>query len=933
MAGRRAPRAAPQGSELSHYLRWACVMAAAALVVGALLVPRGDELLLIFVKNHDLARAKAVLAGGEGALSASSAVARGELFLFEGRVDEAVDETETYAAAHPGNVSAWEHLAELYRNAQRSRDRTRALAHIYQLAPTEARARELAAQYRRIGDAAAEAGMLRDLVDDGRAQAPDLMRSARLDAALGHGDRARATLERLRRVDSSGFDPPAMEFYASLLVDAGRLDMLPRVFQPLPLVRKEPRRLVDLAQALKTWGELDAAVAVLEPLPGLEPQPEWLAALAGTAVGTDRAPHVVAQLTAIDAASPLPQPALEALVTLALSISDDATIDRLLGGYPEGLEPAVEARIIGQAASRGDRARAQALIARLGDDSLTDSPVLALELAADRGDTAAVDKWIGTIERTGSASPEDIGAIAKIESQMGRKAAAFDRLVGLAKNGRAPDWALNDLSSAAVELGRTDELLALLGPLAARSSDVGAAWARLAAKSGRTDLIARWFAGPAPRRVDAAALRDVYYTLSDRNAGDLAAEAARRLFGATGRAEDARLLGQALLTAGRPMDAVTFLRKALDGSSQTVALYCSALYAAEAEGDPVADQIRQVFSARLRDARLPVAERPMLVDGLWMAGERAGLDDDILRLAQDDLTRWLGPLVETARARPDAARRPAVDLIAAALDRLGKRLPGAMARAPGGDPREPLMQALLDLDAPDSIVLVPLGRMASDLGGTWMYADDERLAKSGRTADRIALWKRVGQAPAAPADVKRAAASRLSDLGDAAAAAAMIQPLAAGAGPDAPDVEALLFYWGAHPTSKQLAWLVSRFKTAPPADQPAWIGRISAAGGARAVVTAAPTLPLSASPAFVRAWLDAYRATLDPSLERRAVEAFLARDTVDVDGLRQAARLALGDGLSDLAMRAFRRVEAARPGDSRIDQMARRPLLLRRASR
>jgi hypothetical protein len=107
--------------DLSRYLRWVYVMAAAAVAFGALLVPRGDELLLIFVKNHDLARARSVLVtgAGRGAPSEASAVAHGELFLFEGQIDTAIAEMETYTAAHPGDVAAWEHLADLYKGAER----------------------------------------------------------------------------------------------------------------------------------------------------------------------------------------------------------------------------------------------------------------------------------------------------------------------------------------------------------------------------------------------------------------------------------------------------------------------------------------------------------------------------------------------------------------------------------------------------------------------------------------------------------------------------------------------------------------------------------------------------------------------------------------------------------------------------------------------
>ena len=45
------------------------------------------------------------------------------------------------------------------------------------------------------------------------------------------------------------------------------------------------------------------------------------------------------------------------------------------------------------------------------------SPVLALELASDRGDIAAAETWIARIDRSGSAGPDEIGAVAQVERQ------------------------------------------------------------------------------------------------------------------------------------------------------------------------------------------------------------------------------------------------------------------------------------------------------------------------------------------------------------------------------------------------------------------------------------------------------------------------------------------------------------------------------------
>ncbi|NOT43062.1 MAG: hypothetical protein HOP14_00480, partial [Acidobacteria bacterium] len=114
----------PLRRALRRHQRGAFVIAGTAVVAAATLVPRGDELLLIHVRNRDIERARDVLgwATRRGASSAASVVAHGELYLLEGHVDEALQEMEAYVAAHADDVAAWRRLAALYANAQRLHD-------------------------------------------------------------------------------------------------------------------------------------------------------------------------------------------------------------------------------------------------------------------------------------------------------------------------------------------------------------------------------------------------------------------------------------------------------------------------------------------------------------------------------------------------------------------------------------------------------------------------------------------------------------------------------------------------------------------------------------------------------------------------------------------------------------------------------------------
>jgi tetratricopeptide (TPR) repeat protein len=848
-------------------------MALAALAMAAGLLPRGDELLLIHVRNHDVTRAREVLAAGVdyGVSTTASVVAHGELYLFEGRVDEALADMEGYIEANPDDADAWAHLATLYRNAQRTHDWTRALGQMYRLTPSDGLARTLVTRFRHSGDEAAEAEVLRDLVAGGRARPDELRRSARLDAAFGRYETARSALESLRRGAPRDFDVPSMELYASLLVDAGMTDVLAQHFQTLPLVREDPMLLVNLAGTMRDWGETDAALSLLAPLPSLPTSPVLV----------------------------------QALVTEALARPDYDLVERVLDGHPR--DPKLVAAAISQAAWTGDRNRAQQFIARFGDDSLVASPMLALELAVERTDTPAALRWIDVVDARQPVPPETVAALAQFESTLGYPARAFDRLVVLARSGRAPEWALFDLATTAGDLGREDEALAVLEPLTSDSSSARSAWVQLAIALGQPRLIAAWLEAGQPSAADTQALRDAYYALSEGHDTRLAIRAARLLYAVSDHAEDALLFGQALLAANEPIEALTPLRVARDLNVDAALTFDAALHAALTAGGDVAAELRTVFATRLQATGLPEDHRAMLVDGLWQAGERGSLHDDILHLARRDLDVWLSPLVESARARGESG--PAIALVS---DALGQ---AATAAATAVERRELLLNALLDLEAPDDAVLPHLERFALDVGGNWVYAYDDRLALGDRASKQIALWTAVGASPGTTAEDRRGAASRLHELGATLAAADIIQPLAATAAPSNPDVDLLLFLWGPEGSDRQREWLVSRLRGAPVAEQAAWMTHLVNAGGARDVVAAVTDLPGAAPPAFVEAWVTAHRVAGDRGALVSALDAVIAREDLTDAELRLAAEAAVAEGLNLQATRAYEVVAERHPDD------------------
>jgi Tfp pilus assembly protein PilF len=386
-----------------------------------------------------------------------------------------------------------------------------------------------------------------------------------------------------------------------------------------------------------------------------------------------------------------------------------------------------------------------------------------------------------------------------------------------------------------------------------------------------------------------------------------AAAAAGRLVALHASPDDAVLLAHALTADGRPRDALAPLRASGLRTPEARGAYDTALAGALLAGGDPTGELRVDGQRRLaaeRAARSPLERRRPLVEALFAAGVRAPLVEDVLGLAERDLDAWLSVLVETAGA--SGRRQEAAALIARADGGLG---------ALDGRRRADRVRALLELDAPDAVVLPELRRLAYDDGESWVSVYDDRLARAARTPEQIELWTRVGRAADTPAVLRRAAASRLLDLGSASGAAAIYEGLAANAGPADPDLQQLLGLWGTAREDRHIDWLMARLLAAPSSERAAWMAHVMTAGGGARVAEAFPDLPAGTSPELAAMWLDAYRTAGKSAALSNAVAQVLAWPDAGIEILRHAGRLALAENLPRLAAQAFRTLAARAPND------------------
>ncbi|MFN8057627.1 MAG: tetratricopeptide repeat protein [Vicinamibacterales bacterium] len=893
--------------DVHRHLAAAMIIGASGAIVAALMLPRSDELLAIRVKSGNVKAAQDLLdqASSAGLSNAASVTARSEVYLQQGHVDAALGDMERYVSEHPDDVRAWRHLGVLYRHSQRLYDYLRVLEHINDREPSKATLRELQGLYAWTADERREAATLVALITRGDADPDDYARAARLEASAGHLVAAAELLERLRLRAPEAFDFPLTELYASVLVDTHRVDQLAQRIRDLPSLAGQLDDMQRLASSLAAKGRPEAALALLDATRD-DGTPRAVVARAQTALGTAEQGRVFDELRARADAGTLPLEALGGFVDLAVAQHDRLSAWRAVSRFGDQAPPDVAARLAAAALADGDRGAVQAYVGAAGDGLLGGMPLLAADLAFERGDRERAAEWIETVDRADTSTATQI-AVAQLERREGRPADALARYLELATRADAPAWLAGELVAAARDSGAIGSALVRLGPpTGAASAAHRSAWARLALSANEWDALSSWLA-TSPTSEEADLLRDVAYLASDAGATGVAVVAARRLHEMAESTEHATLLGQMLLADHRSVEAVDWLRPGADASEQSARAFDGALFDAYGHGAAVADELRTRFRARLAAADLPAPHVGLLVEGLWAAGERASVYPVVRTLARADATKWLPALAEAAKAANETAE--AASIVSESL---------ADARI-DADTRRQRVQMLVDLGASDVVLAPHLAGLAESEGGSWVFAYDERLERLGQSRERVELWTREGLKSDLTVESRRGAVYRLLDLEAKSAAVRVLEQLADTEAPDGPSVSQLMFLWGPRPSAEADAWLVRRLSGALTAEpsSPAvgsWMTHLVNVGRADRALTLVPLPPPDAPPSTVDAWVGALRAVADRNRLEEGLTAVL-ESARDLNVRRIVARASLEEGLSDLAQRAYLTVTELEPAD------------------
>ena len=348
--------------DIGRHLRGAFLLVAIGLTLGVALMPRGDELLLIHVRNRDLDRRAPRAGRPRGA--AASRPCRPWWRTASCSCSKGTSTRRWWISkrSSPG-TSTTRRRGDGWRASidTRSVSTTRfaRLAQVYRLEPTPEPARRLAMFYRWTGDEAKETALLHELVTGGHAEWPK-SGGARASKRRSAGSTlALAALERLAVQAPADFEYADLDLLASLLVDAGA----PRRWASTCSASRSsvviPATLTQLATSC------GAAAGRWRPCSSLPRRADgrWRRRFSPVAParpkGRRRRRDVLRELLEADAAHPLTDEPLEATVKLSLSLHDSSAIDQLFARHAGALAPEAR-RPCDRAGHRPGRPRARA---------------------------------------------------------------------------------------------------------------------------------------------------------------------------------------------------------------------------------------------------------------------------------------------------------------------------------------------------------------------------------------------------------------------------------------------------------------------------------------------------------------------------------------------------------------------------------------------
>ena len=884
-----------------------------ALVVLALgssfwVIPGGPEIALMYFKDkqYRLAREASKAHLTSDRLPVSVVKLLTELDLEFGDVNGAVALMERYVRQNPGNLEALQRLATYYQYAQRPQEYLATLEQINRLRPTEENLRELSSTYNFVGQYDKQIATLNNLLEDNTENPQDFLDLANLQASQGVVADAGETLKEFEALHPRVITDTTVELLVSLLLDTGKPDLAFARAVAWLSKQPNPETAARFSSLLHFKKQPALALRLLEPYEKIADNwPYLLAELIQVQIANGRENIAHARLKRLYSQGRLPDEVLESFLDLSLTRGESAMAfqvvqERGLILLPDWL--LVNLAETAVSANRKDFTRQ--MLRELGEGFLGNHPVVAAELALAGDDESAGRRWIAQAEHA-TLSWEQQVALAHLYGKIGREQDAFNLLVRLASSEEVRDEVAGELAEYYLKMDKAREGLPLFERLRSRrpTPAIEAAWAVLATAAGQEEAVMAWLNTAKGTRLSNQFLTDLHFVASENNKPALALASAEQLYRRVGGRQERFWLADALVAAGRPLDALPHLRSLLPGSSEERDAYVSALSAARAKGAPVGDELRRYWTQELAQPGLREERKEEAVYALLDLDAYTTVLPTLAEWGRKKGDSWLYGYIDAAIK---AGRKQ--ELIAFLQEELDRK-------DLSNSTKEARLYTLIEYGG-EAAALPYLRRFADASGSNWVFAYQDALEKLGRRDELLAYWKARAARTDLPASERRSMADRLLEAGQKRLSEQVLLDLARDASPDSPSVSQLLFLWGPRPAPAALEWLEGRARSSSGVAQAGWMNHLINAGAPRrAIAVVEGTTPPSDQDSAV---LDAHLNALVAAKEGAKLSAVADRQIGlenNPQRLRRLARLGLELNQSGAAQKAYSKLLSLAPND------------------
>lgn len=664
--GSPAPAAGGAGSVLKRHPAGAAslpgmpqylVIGLAVVAVGASLplIPHGRDLALLRFEagqsDSAIELLERRLADGDRSPATLGTLAR--IHASRGDADSAIRLMRTLVNDRPRDLVALQALADYARDGARTTDYLDVLERLQALTPTAERQREIAQLYGDLGQEAKQRAALQGLVDRFEVtRAADHLALASLLSAAGDPQAAAQALERLAMRHPAAVDAEVIGMQVAALLAAGSADYA--LARAQAWLRAQPVQAAQttlmLAGLFGADGRRDLARSLLEAHATAEVDPQVVAALAQIESDAGQPADALRRIERAEAAG-VASDALSALhLDLALltgRLDGAMTVTERIGFEqvpPDRLER------LSIAALAADRKDLLHRVAQRADGTfLSAEPMLAARIHLALGDRAAARRSIDLAARSTDGGAARLVELADLELQLGRRGRALRSLRRAAAQPDAASAPLGQMARLYIRVRHPREGHAALAAIRRRQPSLAAdeGWALTAAASRQDKPLRRWLAAGGGRDLPVGFHVDLFHLATDAKTHALAVEVAQRLVAMRGTDRDRLLLAHALVASNRAPEALPHLRALSRQGLVEEQTYAAVLLAAWRQGEPVADELRALWSKRLAAASTP-AQRATAVSTLFELGADAQLLPALAALTVENPERWLGLYTDAA---------------------------------------------------------------------------------------------------------------------------------------------------------------------------------------------------------------------------------------------------------------------------------------------